>query len=193
MSAETTSEEESVPRTGDGDGGEPDLVAPVSDRRRARGTWSRRVAMAAVLILLAAAAGFSTWGADRAQRVEDAREEALSAARTRVPALLSYQASTLDDDLSVAIEQTTGPFRDDYSEVLSTVVAPMAEERGISTQAEVAAAGVVTTDDDEVVVLVLLTQTTTARGQRPTTSGSRVEVTMTPDGPDWKIAGLQPK
>lgn len=170
-----------------------DDVAPASRRGRDRGTWPRRAGLATVLALLAGAAGFSTWGAHRAQQVHDAREEALSAARTRIPALLSYQSSTLDDDLSMAIEQTTGPFRDDYSEVLSTVVAPMAEERGISTQAEVTAVGIVSAQDDEVVVLALLNQTTTAREQRPTMSGSRVEVTMKPDGPDWKIAGLEPK
>lgn len=193
MSAETSSEEASVPRTEDGDDQPVDDGAPASGRRRVRGTWTRRIALAAGLVLLAAAAGFSTWGAHQAQQVQDAREEALSAARTRIPVLLSYDSSSLDEDLSTAIEQTTGSFSDDYSELLSTVVAPTAEERGISTQAEVAAAGVVSAEDDEVVVLVLLTQTTTARGQRPTTSGSRVEVTMTPDGPDWKIAGLQPK
>lgn len=61
------------------------------------------------------------WAARRAQHVEDARAEALTLAQTRVPALLSYQPATIDADLERAIEQTTGPFRADYSNVLEEV------------------------------------------------------------------------
>jgi len=41
-------------------------------------------------------------------------------------------------------------------------------------------------------VLVFLTQTTTAKGNRKSVSGSRVEVTLKRNGDDWKIAGLRP-
>jgi Mce-associated membrane protein len=170
-----------------------DMDSGAAQRSRVHGPWWRRAALASALVLLAAAAGYSTWGAHRAKQIENARDEALSAARTRVPVLLSYQSSRLEADLSVAAEQTTGSFREDYREVLSSVVAPTAEDRGISTRAEVTAAGIVSAEDDSVTVLVFLTQTTTARGQRPTVSGSRVEVLMEPDGAAWKIAGLQPK
>lgn len=171
----------------------PSDSAPTPGRLRTRSVWWTRLAAGAVVTSTIAAAGYATWGAHRAQQLEDSREEALSAAKTRLPALLSYQSSRLDDDLTRAIEQTTGSFRDDYSTVLTDVVAPTAKERGISTQAEVTAAGVLTATDDNVTVLVFLTQTTTTQGQPPTVSGSRVEVSMKPDGADWKIAGLQPK
>lgn len=160
---------------------------------RFRGMGWARFAIALALMFAAAAASYSSWQAQQAQHLEGVRAEALSAAQTRVPVLLSYQASRIDDDLTRAIEQTVGSFRDDYSQVLNEVVAPTAKERGISTQAEVTAAGVVSAETDRVTVLVFLTQTTTARGQRSTVSGSRVEVTMEPSGANWKISGLEPK
>lgn len=195
---EDTADELVQPTTsGDESAGEDDKTSGdntiASRPSRLHNAWWRRLALGVVLVLAIAAAGYATWGAHRAQQLEDARAEALSSAQTRIPALLSYQNSRLDDDLARAIEQTTGSFRDDYSKVLEGVVAPTAKERGISTQAEVTAAGVVSAKVDSVTVLVFLTQTTTARGQRPTVSGSRVEVLMKPDGADWKIAGLQPK
>lgn len=181
------------PSTEEGDDEATGDSASTPRSSRLHSKWWRRLALAVALALAAAAAGSSTWGAHRAQQLEDARYEALIAAQTRIPVLLSYQNSRLDDDLARAIEQTTGSFRDDYSKVLQGVVAPTAKERGISTQAEVTAAGVVSAKIERATILVFLTQTTTARGQRPTVSGSRVEVLMEPDGADWKIAGLQPK
>lgn len=72
---------------------------------------------------------------------------------------------------------------------------PAAKERGISTRAEVTAAGIVSATGHRrrVTVLVFLTQTTTAQGRRSTLSGSRVEVTMERSGADWKVASLNPK
>ena len=154
-------------------------------------TRSRQVALAVVLVALALAilAGLQ---AHLAAATAEARADALAAAKTRVPALLSYDKASLDDDLDRAIEQTTGSFTDDYRTILTDVVKPTAARRGISTKAVVSAAGVVSGDRDEVVVLVFLTQTTTAKGGRTAVSGSRVEVTFERSGQAWKIAGLKP-
>ena len=121
-----------------------------------------------------------------------AREDALVAARTRLPDLLSYDRTSLDEDLERALDQTTGAFTADYRRILTDVVEPTAKRRGISTSASVSAAGVVSGDRDEVVVLVFLTQRTTAKGDAASLSGSRVEVTLARAGESWKIAGLKP-
>jgi len=152
---------------------------------------SRQLALGAVLVALALAV-FAGLQAHRAAATSDARVDALDAAKTRVPALLSYDKATLDGDLERALDQTTGSFTDDYEQILTEVVEPTAKRRGISTDAAVSAAGVVSGDRDEVVVLLFLTQTTTAKGDRSSVSGSRVEVTMERTGDDWKIAGLKP-
>ncbi len=154
-------------------------------------TRSRLLALGVVLLALALAV-FTGLQAHRTAATSDARADALDAAKTRVPDLLSYDEATLEEDLERAIAQTTGSFTDDYEQILTEVVGPTAERRGISTEASVSAAGVVSGDRDEVVVLLFLTQTTTAKGDRSSVSGSRVEVTMERTGDEWKIAGLMP-
>lgn len=173
----------------DARGKDDDALVVRGGRRRVGG---RVILAAAAVVLAAAAASITTWQAHDAEQIEEARTQALEAAKTRVPTLLSYQSSSLEADLKTAIEQTTGSFHDDYATVLDQAVAPAAEESSISTQAEVSAAGVVSATADKVVVLVFLTQTTTANG-RTSVSGSRVDITMQRDGDDWKIAGLEPK
>lgn len=152
---------------------------------------SRLVAVVLVLASLALALALG-WQAQRAGATADARDDALAAARTRVPLLLSYEADSLHQDLDRAVQQTTGDFADDYRTMLDDVVRSTAERRGISTTASVSAAGVVSGDRDQVVVLVFLTQTTTAKGDRSSVSGSRVKVTMRRSGAAWKVAGLDP-
>jgi Mce-associated membrane protein len=154
-------------------------------------TRSRRLGLGLVVVALAAAllAGVQ---ARLAAATAEARTDALAAAKTRVPILLSYRKATLDEDLDRALAQTTGSFADDYRKILTDVVKPTAARRGISTEASVSAAGVVRGDRDEVVVLIFLTQTTTADPGRSSVSGSRVEVTLERSGDDWKIAGLKP-
>jgi Mce-associated membrane protein len=154
-------------------------------------TRPRLLVAAGVLIALAVAI-LTGVQAHLSAATVDARAEALAAAKTRVPDLLSYENATLHEDLDRALDQTTGSFTDDYRKILTDVVEPTAERRGISTEASVSAAGVVSGDRDEVVVLVFLTQTTTAKGYRKSVSGSRVEVTLKRTGDDWKIAGLRP-
>jgi Mce-associated membrane protein len=154
-------------------------------------TRSRLVALGVLLAALALAV-FAGVQAYVAASTADARADALDAAKTRVPVLLSYDKATLDEDLDRALDQTTGSFADDYEKILTEVVEPTAKRRGISTEASVSAAGVVSGDRDEVVVLLFMTQTTTAKGDRSSVSGSRVEVTLKRAGDDWKIAGLQP-
>ncbi|GAB2977584.1 hypothetical protein [Nocardioides montaniterrae] len=153
---------------------------------------TRLVVIAAAVLLALAAATTTFLGARAARATADARTDALAAAKTRVPALLSYRVSSLASDLAVANRQTTGSFATDYAKILSGVVKPTASKNGISTDAEVSSAGVVAGDANKVVVLMFLTQTTTNRAQRQSVSGSRVEVTMQHAGGTWKIAGLKP-
>lgn len=171
--------------------------AAVQDGGQAGGTAAgagrgARLAAVGAVVLAAAAAVLCGVQAHRAGAEADARSEALAAARDRVPELLGYDAATLDEDLSDALAQTTGEFSSDYGQILEDVVRPQAKARGISTVAEVSAAGVVRGDTDRVVVLLFLTQTTTTGKAGATVAGSRVEVTMERAGDDWKIAGLRP-
>lgn len=149
----------------------------------------------AALVVAAALAGFMGFKAQEAPNLADAQADALAAAKERVPTLLSYDTASLDADLKTAVDQTTGPFSDDYAKILKDVVGPTARKQKISTSAVVSAAGVVSGTEDRVTVLVFLTQTTEAgkagKAGRSVT-GSRIEVTMTKTGDDWKISGYTP-
>lgn len=158
-------------------------------RRRAR---TLIVCICALVLLAGAAVTFTVLAAKESAKTDD-REAALSAAKERLPVLLSYSVRTLQDDLSRSKEQTTGEFKKDYAELLDDAVTPAAVQKKISTKAELTGAGVVSSSDSEVIVLVFLTQTTTAPGVAPSINTSRVEVVMRKAGDSWKIAGLTPR
>lgn len=149
---------------------------------------------AALLVLagIAAAVVFSLLAADSSAEVQD-RKDALAAAQTRVPALLTYSYRTLADDLERSKDQTVGAFRDDYTRLLDEAVSPAATAKKISTKATLTGSGVVASKGSKVTVLVFLTQTTTAPSSSPSVATSRVEVTMERAGGAWKIAALTPR
>lgn len=158
---------------------------------RARGpvVWRLGIALTGVLLVASAVLAFLTHRADG--RAEE-RDQAVAEASRRLPLLLSYDHSTLDADLDRAVAQTTGDFHDDYVHLLDTVVRKTATRFRVDTTAVVNGIGVVSSEEERVVVLAFVTQQTTKPGSAPVTSGSRVEVTMVPDGGDWLISDLKP-
>lgn len=157
-----------------------------------RGPLLRWAIVILALGALAAAATFSVL-ADHASDSARDRADALAAAKSRVPVLLSYDHRTLETDLARSKDQTTGRFRTDYTTLLDGAVTEAATAKKISTKATLSGAGVVEAQGSRVTVLVFLTQTTVAPGATPSTSASRVEVQMKRVGDDWKVAGLAPR
>lgn len=152
----------------------------------------RRLVIVAGAVALIVAVVFSVL-AHHVSAEEHDRQQALAAARTRVPILLSYSYRTLQDDLASSLDQTTGKFRKDYGKLLDEVVKSTATEEKITTRAEVTSAGVVRGERDKVVALLFLTQATTQDATSPTVATNRVEVTMQRAGDTWKIARLDPR
>lgn len=157
-----------------------------------RSALLRWAIVALVVLALAAAVVFGVL-ADRSSDSARDRADALAAAKSRVPVLLSYDHRTLEADLARSKDQTTGRFRTDYTKLLDGPVAKAAIQKQISTKAALSGAGVVEATGSRVTVLVFLTQTTVAPGAEPSVSASRVEVTMKRDGNGWKVAGLAPR
>jgi Mce-associated membrane protein len=151
---------------------------------------TRRLLVAAVLLVLVAADVVLVLGAHSSSTRSEDRSEAIAAARARVPEMFSYASASLDADLDHAVAQTTGSFRAEFRNLLDTVVTPAAKTGQISTSAKVTAAGVVRSSKDTVVVLVFLTQTTTKAGAAPSATGSRVDVTMRHTSGRWLVADL---
>lgn len=126
-------------------------------------------------------------------RARTAAAEAATAAREKIPAVLSYEFGSLDDGFSSATTNLTGPFRDDFAELARTVIVPAARADSIVTKAEVVESSVVDANSDKVTVLMFLNQNTTStKLQAPRLDGSRVTVEMTPIAGDWLISGITP-
>jgi Mce-associated membrane protein len=174
--------------------------ADVVRRRSARmGTWSaRRVRL--TLGIFAVGASASLAGAvytgtqlhdDSA--TADAGRAAVDTARTSVPALLTYDFNTVDQQFKARYDSLAGEFKNEFQSLGDQRIIPVAKDRHIVTKAEVAASGVVAQSRNDVSVLMFVNQTTTnSDSPDPKLDGSRIRVSMTktPDG--WRIAGLEP-
>lgn len=147
----------------------------------------------AVLVLSLGVGGWA-WSADRDQdRAAVAERSALRAAREHVVDVLSYDFSSVEQDMKRAEANLTGDFADDFTKMADDLIIPTARAKGIRTHAEVTSAGVVRSSADEVVVLLFVNQTTTSRRvTEPTLDGSRLEVTVQRAGDGWLISELRP-
>jgi Mce-associated membrane protein len=124
---------------------------------------------------------------------EQARHDALESARQRVPALLSYDYRKLDSYVRTAPDNTTGRFKTDFTSLVARLVAPLAKQKQVVTNATVKQAGIVDASADQVTVLVLLDQATTSTASKTgQLDGSRDRVVMQKVGGTWLIAALDP-
>ena len=151
------------------------------------------VALLVTAVLLAGGA-VALWRVADGQRATEAGgQDALAAARRAAVALLSYDGRTVDAQLAAGSDLITGPFQADFRTVASTLVAPAATQKQVSTHAQVVAAAVVTAAPGEVTTLLYLNQTTqSAASPAPTISGSRVRLTMTEVAGRWLVSAMTP-
>jgi len=125
--------------------------------------------------------------------IETARDAAVTSARERVPAMLSYKYTDITDYVAAAPDNSTGQFKKDFTQLIARVIAPAATSQKIVTNAQVKSAGVIEAHADSVVVLVMLDQTTTSKSIKGSrVDGSRVRVVMTRTGSTWLVSSLTP-
>lgn len=156
--------------------------------------WSRwiSVALGGAAMILAAAAGFFTWQDDSARLARAAAADSVHAATDSTIALLSYHPETVDAELKAAADRLTGNFRDQYSQLVNTVVAPGAKQKHISALATVPSAASVSASENHAVVLVFVNQTTTVGNDTPTASTSTVRVPLDKVHDRWLISQFDP-
>jgi len=174
-----------------------DEPGPDTATRRGR----RRLLTAALCVLLVAglvAVAVLGWRYREGVQAEQARGQALTAARQAAPVVLSYDYRHLDRDFAAARARLTGHFRDEYSKTTTTVVGPTARKYHGVVKATVAqptggspAASVISASADRAVVLLFVNQVTTSTQ----VSGSRVDLnrvrmTLTRTAGDWKVSGV---
>ncbi|WP_156959585.1 hypothetical protein [Nocardia sp. BMG51109] len=121
-----------------------------------------------------------------------ARRDAPPAARETIAAMLSYAADTVDKDLA-AVPGLTGPFQDDYHNLVNRTIVPVAKEKGVSTKARVVSTGVLSASTDRATLLMYIDQVTiSTAAPSPTTSSSRVTVTAEKHDGHWLVSGMTP-
>ncbi|MGI9124807.1 MAG: hypothetical protein ACR2JM_08650 [Mycobacterium sp.] len=154
---------------------------------------SRRLALSCVAALLVAAATWLFWDGSARRADERAGNEAAQAARDSIVAILSYRADTAEKDLETAAQdRLTGKFRDDYTQLIKTVVVPEAKRKSAGAVTRVPAVAVVSAGSDDAVLLAYIDQTMTAGKDAPTQTNSSVRVRMERIDGRWLISGFEP-
>ena len=150
------------------------------------------VLLAALTAVAVAAAGWAVFTGVTALRASAAADEAGAAAGGLVTRLLSYDAATIEADATAARAVATGPFRDEYSRLLTDRIIPAAREQQAHSTAEATRHAVVASSPNQVVVLVFLNQTTTGNhlpAPRVDAGSARVTLDRTDDG--WQVSGME--
>jgi Mce-associated membrane protein len=157
--------------------------------------WSRAivfVALPALALLLASAAGFLKWQDGSARESGAARTESVRAATDSTIALLSYKPDTVEKDLDAARGRLTGSFLNVYTSLTHDVVIPGAKQKQISAIATVPAAASTSATENHAVVLLFVNQTVTIGQDAPTNTASSVRVTLDKVGGRWLISQFDP-
>lgn len=178
----------------------PEESAPKEGAPRPKA--ARRVLVAVLGVVLVAAlvvAAVLGWRYREGRQAEQARGEALVAARKAAPAVLSYDYRHLDRDFARARALLTGHFRDQYGRTTRTVVAPTATKYHGVVKATVAtptdggtpAVSVVSATPDRAVVLLFVNQVTeSTQVPAPRLDLNRVRMTLTRTSDGWKVSGV---
>ncbi|MGW2999711.1 hypothetical protein [Streptomyces sp. NPDC001155] len=174
---------------------EPAKSAP--SRKAGRGVLIAVLGLVLVAALVVAAV--LGWQYRQGRQAEQARGEALSAARKAAPVVLSYDYWHLDRDFTRARALLTGHFRDQYDKTTKTVVAPTATTYHGVVKATVAtpadgsapAVSVVSATPDKAVVLLFVNQVTeSTQVPEPRLDLNRVRMTLTRTSSGWQVSGV---
>jgi Mce-associated membrane protein len=153
------------------------------------------IAVLALAVLALGAVAGVMWSDLRAVRdAETAGTEAMAAARSIAPALLSYDHRTVERDLARAAGHTTGPLSGHYSRLAKTL-APKARAQKTIQTTRVVAAAVERAEPDRAEILLFVNVGTVkevpgkAEPQRQIIQ-NRARLLMVRQGSRWLVADL---
>ncbi|MCW3813951.1 hypothetical protein ONA91_05710 [Micromonospora sp. DR5-3] len=167
------------------------------DADPAPGTPGRGRALTALLVVLLAVAlaGAAVYGhrwyVDRA--TDQARSDAVAAARQAAVNFVSVSAASVDRDLQRVIAGATGDFKDEFTRGQAQVRAAVVENK-VHSQGTVLRAGLVSGDRQHAVVLVAVDATVKnvkAPDGRPSHYRIQLDLVRDKDSGDWLVAKLQ--
>ncbi|HEX2904675.1 MAG TPA: hypothetical protein VHO01_14580, partial [Jatrophihabitans sp.] len=123
------------------------------------------------------------------------RDQALAAAKSEVPLVLSYDYRTFDEGLAKGKAALTGRAADDYAKAMTTSIKPSALKLKAVVQASTDGGGVesVSPDGQQVTVIVFGEQkVTNTATSAPRTDLFRVRATLDRVAGHWLIAKFDP-
>jgi Mce-associated membrane protein len=179
------------------------FAAPRSHGRHRRqgkgdGVTSRRrrvpaVVLVVLTVLCIAVAALDVLVLTRLQdrdRSDDARADAVAAARTAATEILSYDYRSLDKDIAKAKSDATGKFLREYSSTAGRLLEQAKQLKAV-VQASVASTAVVSAKPNTVVVLAFVDQATVKSGDKQTRiDQNRVRMTMQRVKDRWLVSEL---
>lgn len=160
-----------------------------------RFSWKRLLVgglLPALVMLMAAAAGYLKWQTHSAQMAQAAAAQSVQAATESTIAMLAYRPDTVDKALPAAADRLTGAFRNDYTKLIDDVVIPGSKQKKISAIATVPAAASISATENHAVVLVFVNQTTVIDNDPPSNSASSVRITLERINNRWLISQFEP-
>jgi len=161
------------------------------------GPAGRRRALTGLLVVLLAAAlvgagGYGhRWYADRA--TDQARRDAVAAARQAAVNFVSVSAASVDRDLHRITAGATGDFKDEFTRGQAQVRTAVVENK-VQSQGSVLRAGLVSGDRRHAVVLVAVdatVQNVKAPDGRPSHYRIQLDLVRDRDSGDWLVSRLQ--
>ncbi|SCE66654.1 Mce-associated membrane protein [Micromonospora chaiyaphumensis] len=177
---------------------EPDAAEPdAADGPAGTAPSRRRRALVALLVVLLAAALAGAgvqghrWYVDRA--TDQARREAVAAARQAAVNFVSVSAASVDRDLSRITAGATGDFKDEFTRGQAQVRTAVVENK-VQSQGTVLRAGLVSGDRRRAVVLVAVDATVRnvkAPDGRPSHYRIQLDLVRDRDSGDWLVTRLQ--
>lgn len=121
--------------------------------------------------------------------VEPAVGDAQTAAAAALPAIISYDYRSLDEDVARALPLLTDDYGETFEQNFSVLREPAVRQRTV-VRARSLAAGVVTAAADRVEVLVFVDRPTTSGDSEPRVLRDQVTVTVRIVGDTWLVDGL---
>jgi Mce-associated membrane protein len=153
--------------------------------------WSRVLVyglLPGLALLLAISAGLLKWKDSSLRELDDARSQAVAAAKDSAIAVLSFRFDTVDHDVAATREKLTGGFLDEYTQQTQRERIPHAKQRNISSSAVVPAAAAESVTANKAVVLLFVDETVKIGDAAPVTTESNVRVTLDKIGDRWLIS-----
>lgn len=175
---------------------QPPAEAPVPDEQvtpARRRRWRDPVVLTLAVLVAGAAAvtGVLAYRVALDDQSRTARAEALDAANSHAPVILSYDYRSLEEGFAAAEDLLTGDFKASYAETTSSVVAPSAKQYKAVVEANVVAAAVVSATPQRVVTLLFVNQATTStRIEGTKLDLNRVVMTLEKVGDRWLVSDV---